>query len=257
MAEQEHGPSRAPLRWAAGAAILAAGATAVFDRVKAKREGRSGEQNRDPSARELDAEFEAGRGEPRGGVSAASKRAGYELKDARVRDLAVIMVVSVALIGGSLAGVYAIYGSFDRHFAKANADMTAEQKTVLMPPLPHLQAEPYRDIDALVMEQQQRLDSYGWNDPDHKSGHIPIERAMEQVVGKPLDATAEADAAGAPGTTSHLPQTPAFPAAQQQSKPANDMPGEGNIIKVEPSYNASEDLKAADDKAEKEKDRSK
>ena len=113
--------------------------------------------------------------------------------------------------------------------------LTAEQRAPILPPLPHLQAEPYRDIDAVLMEQTRRLTTYGWNGPDHRDGHIPIERAIQQVVGKPLDGPAQADAAGPRGTDAPQQATPAFNADIQQQKPANRIQGEGNPNAVAPS----------------------
>ena len=42
----------------------------------------------------------------------------------------------------------------------------------IVPPLPHLQAEPYHEIEATLMEQKPTASTtYGWNDAAHQSAH--------------------------------------------------------------------------------------
>ena len=142
-----------------------------------------------------------GRGAPRGPVDLKSKQAGYELADTNVRNLVVIMVVSIVIMAVGVAGVFAMFASFDRHFIAQSATDTKEQRAAIVPPLPHLQADPYREIDATLMEQTRQLTTYGWNGEARASAHIPIERAMRRVVGKPLDAPVGQDAAGQLGGT--------------------------------------------------------
>jgi hypothetical protein len=48
----------------------------------------------------------------------------------------------------------------------------------VVPPAPRLQADPPADRATQYRLQAQRLESYGWNDADHRVAHIPIERAM-------------------------------------------------------------------------------
>ncbi len=85
------------------------------------------------------------------------------------------------------------------------------------------------------MQQTQRLTTYGWNGSDHTTAHIPIERAIQQVIGKPLDGSAQADAAGPKGSDAPQPATPAYNADLQQEKPANRVQGEGHPTAVAPS----------------------
>ena len=165
--------------WAAGLVVGAIGALALKPRPASES----------PSP---DAEFAAGRGAPAGPVDPAAKDAGYELGDANVRSLVIIMLVSVVLIAGGVAGVFAMFGAFDRHFQSASDGLTAEQRAVIPPPLPHLQIDPYRDLDTLRTEQERQLTTYGFAAPHDAQPHIPIERAMQQVVGKPLDAAGQA-----------------------------------------------------------------
>ena len=51
-----------------------------------------------------------------------------------------------------------------------------------VPPAPQLQADPRRDLLATQMAQQRRLQQYGWNDPQHRSAHIPLQQAMARLA---------------------------------------------------------------------------
>ena len=153
------------------------------------------------------------------------------------KRIAILYFISITafFVIGSVAAVFYAYSRFDAFYQEPNSDLTAQQSAPIMPPLPHLQAEPYRDIDAVLMQQTQRLTTYGWNGSDHKSAHIPIERAIQQVIGKPLDDSAQADAAGPKGSDAPQPALPAYNAAIVQEKPANRVQGEGNANAVAPN----------------------
>ncbi len=215
---------------AAGAAAAAVGAAAVFGHKTYAK----GQTTFVPETVHPDEET-SGRGEPAGGPDAESRESGYDVKDARVSSLVKIIAVSLTLMIGSVAAVFYAYSRFDAFYQEPNSDLTAQQSAPIVPPLPHLQAEPYRDIDAVLMQQTQRLTTYGWNGSDHKSAHIPIERAIQQVIGKPLDDPAQADAAGPKGSDAPQPATPAYNADIAQEKPANRVQGEGNPNAVAPT----------------------
>ncbi|MGN6739432.1 hypothetical protein [Dyella sp.] len=62
-----------------------------------------------------------------------------------------------------------------------------------VPPAPRLQADPRRDLLATQMEQQRRLQQYGWNDPQHRSAHIPLQQAMARLAAQGERQSAAAD----------------------------------------------------------------
>lgn len=228
MAERDRTLALGVAAGAAGAAV-AAGAATLIGRAVATRRDEKKEQPGDELSEEL-----SGRGTPAEGPDRESSESGYDVKDARVSTLVKVIVFSIGTMIVSVAIVFYMFSRFDHAFQEPNGALTAEQRAPILPPLPHLQAEPYRDIDAVLMQQTQRLTTYGWNGSDHRDGHIPIERAIQQVVGKPLDGSAQDDAAGPKGTNAPQPPTPAFNADLQQEKPANRVQGEGNPNTVAP-----------------------
>ena len=213
---------------AGAAAVGAAGAAAVFGARNSKSQRGAVPEAEDPD------EETSGRGQPAAGPDPESRESGYDLKDASVRSLVKVIVISLTLMVLSVAAVFAMFSRFDHAFQEPNGDLTAEQVAPIMPPLPHLQAEPYRDIDASLMQQTQRLTTYGWNGSDHTTAHIPIERAIQQVIGKPLDGSAQADAAGPKGADAPQPATPDDNADLPQEKPADRVQGEGNTFSAAP-----------------------
>jgi hypothetical protein len=224
---RDHREDKHPsLRWGAiGVALAAFGATALFAREK----GLSPMAVPDALTRE-------GRGERVGPIDASSLEAGYEIVDTNVGALVKVMLISVAIGAFSVALVFWMFARFNTHYQDTRIGMTRQQSAAIEPPLPHLQAAPYRDIDATIMEQKRRVETYGWNDPEHTSAHIPIARAMQQVVGKSLDADASSDASGAPATRAAMPELPAYSAARPQDKPGNSVQGEGRPGSIAPSY---------------------
>ena len=119
-------------------------------------------------------------------VNATSEKLGYEVKDTRAGTLAIIMVVSVAIIGGSITGLFSLIGHYRSVDARA-APLTPQQLAVIVPPGPHLQGHPLHDIAEERKREADLLDRYAWIDPGHERARIPIERAQALVLGKPLD----------------------------------------------------------------------
>ena len=60
-----------------------------------------------------------------------------------------------------------------------------------VPPRPRLQDDPRRDLIAAQQAQRQRLQAYGWDDPQHRFAHVPVERAMAVMAGAASTAPAE------------------------------------------------------------------
>jgi hypothetical protein len=186
MGDRRRSGTSRGLRWAAAVAVIAAGGVTLFDRLRIRHSDKPVEV------------LATGRGRPIDPPSTAALSHGYETVDTNVRALVIIIVVSVALIVGGLAGVFTMFAAFVRHDRARAQTMTAEQKADIIPPEPHLQADPYRDLNAALMGQTQVLTTYGWADADHKQARIPIDRAMALVVGKPLDDRPSAEPAGVP-----------------------------------------------------------
>jgi len=46
-------------------------------------------------------------------------------------------------------------------------------------PMPRLQPDPVADLNKFRIQQEDRLSSYGWIDPQAKKIHIPIERTID------------------------------------------------------------------------------
>ena len=55
-----------------------------------------------------------------------------------------------------------------------------------LPPEPRLQTDPQEDMKKLRAEEDAKLHSYGWVDPQAGIAHIPIEEAMKLIVKKGL-----------------------------------------------------------------------
>ena len=65
--------------------------------------------------------------------------------------------------------------------------LTAEQTTPITPPAPTLQGNPVEELAALHARESGLLTGYAWRNDAHTEARIPIERAMQLIVGHPLD----------------------------------------------------------------------
>ena len=168
-------PKGHALRWAAGLAVLAAGGLTLVDRLRARRRAA-------PAVVPV-----SGRGAPAAPPSAESTAHGYETADTDVRLLAIIMVVSIVLIVGGLAVVFAMYGAFVRTDRAAGLPMTAQQQAPIVPPEPRLQADPLAEIATLRLRQQKELTTTDDADSAQTRPRLPIAQAMDRVVGASFD----------------------------------------------------------------------
>ncbi len=182
------------------AAGLAAGMTVVSSiawfgrRAPAPQAAQSGVADSEPLASEaseseapVPGASESGRGEPSVPPNPEAKSLGYETEDIStamvgriLAGFAVTVVVSVALLTSML------------HFFRGadNAEqpaLTAQQSADIIPPGPHMQNDPYRDLRENERAEEQKILGYAWADPAHTRARIPISRAMALVAGRSLE----------------------------------------------------------------------
>ena len=124
--------------------------------------------------------------EPPSSASHGAHDFGFEERDTRVSTLVKVMVVSIIIIAGSITGLFIIIGRLNRA-DEGHPPLTRQQSATIIPPGPHLQDDPLRDIMQERERENTLLTTYGWVDKAHTQARIPIERAIALVVGKPLD----------------------------------------------------------------------
>jgi hypothetical protein len=113
----------------------------------------------------------------------------HERNDADVRLLArylVLLVIGVVAVYLSVAG-------FWRYATRKEVRRPVVSRWAApseVPPEPRLQVAPERDLQQMLQQDLTYLNSYGWSDPNRGLVHIPIERAMEELVQKGLPARA-------------------------------------------------------------------
>jgi hypothetical protein len=114
---------------------------------------------------------------------------GYEPSDISVRTVSLILVV-FAVVAAVALGVVSWLHPFLAHRALRDVPPPSVMESQAFPtPSIRLQPEPLVDIAALHQREDAILVSYGWIDKAHGVAHIPIDQAMQSVVGHSLDAT--------------------------------------------------------------------
>ena len=95
--------------------------------------------------------------------------------------LAVVLVASAAVVWPLLRGFYDMVAAAD-----PPPPALPEARIQQPPPEPRLQADPVADMDALRAEEERLLT--GWQWLDSQRARVPVERAMEIVLERGLDA---------------------------------------------------------------------
>jgi hypothetical protein len=122
-----------------------------------------------------------------------------------------------------LSGMYGLLDRYEqRHQPPLNPLATpVESRSRQVPPNarlkfpePRLEVNERTELTGVILQQEERLNSYGWM--DEKSGvvHIPIERAMQLIAQRGLPTRSQA------GALAQLPGT------QQKTKPRVRAPGQ-------------------------------
>ena len=115
---------------------------------------------------------------PQGYIPPSASPSAHEGADLHIRNV----VKVVALLGVTLIVSILIVTLFFRHMEKIHTDRTSEAAPVVveseLPPLPRLQTNPLRDLQAVRAVEDSHLDRYAWIDQERGIAQIPIERAM-------------------------------------------------------------------------------
>ncbi len=131
---------------------------------------------------------EFGRGNTLGAVDAESLKSGFETQDASARGLGWTMAIFAGSAITAVTMMVLLVNLWHRQDAVRETSLTQVQRQQSEPPLPHLQANPLGEIGALKAREVAKLHAYARLDAN--TATIPIDRAMELVVGQSLDAHA-------------------------------------------------------------------
>lgn len=106
------------------------------------------------------------------------QRVGHETSDASPFYVGVFALGLTLMIALVLPLVAWIFWRFDAAAKRADAPQSplAGDQT---PPPPRLQNDPAVDLTLFHRQEEQRLSSYGWIDPQKRIVRLPIERAIE------------------------------------------------------------------------------
>ncbi len=145
---------------------------------------------------------------PQGYIPASASPSAHEGADLHIRNVVKVAV----LLGFVLVLSILVLTLFFRTMEKTYPNRTSEAAPVVqpseLPPLPRLQTNPLRELQALRAVEASHLDRYAWIDRAHGVAQIPIDRAMvlwtKSYAATPPPAPATApttNAAPAPETT--------------------------------------------------------
>jgi hypothetical protein len=119
-------------------------------------------------------------------MNESGERRTYEPTDIRIRPF---VLVGVVLIIAAVIGSLVLYGAsiwFTNRLEAGQVQLGPLARTTQVPPAPRLQISPRQDLQTMLAEHNQRLNSYGWVDQNAGTAHIPIERAMDLLLERGL-----------------------------------------------------------------------
>ncbi len=115
---------------------------------------------------------------PQGYIPPSASPSAHEGADLHIRNV----VKAAAILGATLIGVILVLMLFFKLMEKNHPNRTSEAAPVVteseLPPLPRLQTNPLRDLQAVRAVEDSHLDRYSWIDQGRGIAQIPIDRAM-------------------------------------------------------------------------------
>jgi hypothetical protein len=107
---------------------------------------------------------------------------GHEHKEANVRiivETVIGLIVSVAIVCFIVWGIFNLFKS-----QVGGSERRASQMAVpaQLPPYPRLEVHPWEELRVLRAHEDDVLDHYRWIDKQSGVVHIPIEKAIDEVV---------------------------------------------------------------------------
>jgi hypothetical protein len=105
------------------------------------------------------------------------------INDVNVRRIFRIAIVFVVLGAAVHFGIWWMFSYYRNVDAQKDVRQTLIESPPPIPPEPRLEVNPTEDWQTFRRQQQDILNSYGWASREQGRVRIPIERAMEQVIG--------------------------------------------------------------------------
>ena len=118
---------------------------------------------------------------PGGRQSAPDPSEEYEHKDA---DTSSLLKFGLGLVIILIVVLFSMKGMFS-FFAKSQPlgpPASPFENARVLPPQPRLQAKPGADLRSYCGDQMQKLNTYGWVDPENGVVRIPIDRAIDATI---------------------------------------------------------------------------
>lgn len=117
-------------------------------------------------------------------VNPESLHDGYEVTDAKVSMIIVLMAVIGIMGAAAFPIILGLLADWEKHKPDVATIVSPVAEPLdQVPPAPHLQQYPLRDANAYLSATSTQLNTYGIVDQTHdvKTAHIPIEKAIEMV----------------------------------------------------------------------------
>jgi hypothetical protein len=120
-------------------------------------------------------------------ASKASVAAGHELTDIQVGPLVWSLVIIFALLIFSFILIFGLLAVAGNGITDVGHQLDPTAIQAQLPPGPLLEQNPRQHTDAILAEQLEQLNGFGWVNERAGRAHIPIERAKEVLLEQGVD----------------------------------------------------------------------
>jgi hypothetical protein len=165
---------------------------------------------------------------PQGFIPASASPSAHEPADLHVRKVVWVAGVLIGTLVVSILALILFFHHLNREYPRRTSEAEPVVSAADLPPIPRLQTNPLRDLEAVRAVEDSHLNRYAWIDRSHAVAQIPIERAMLLWV----KSNASAPAANAAAVLPAEPTTKSAPAGgttelqmrQQKAQEASHAP---------------------------------
>jgi len=127
--------------------------------------------------------------QPQGGTGRTAGRS-HERRDLRVRNIVLFAVTLTTVLLVAHFSLKAVFAGFRERSDRMDRPRSPLRQARVVLPEPRLETRNEEELDALHRTEDRRLGTYGWIDRERRVLRIPIDRAIDQLLGRGLPARA-------------------------------------------------------------------
>ena len=115
---------------------------------------------------------------PQGYIPPSASPSAHEGADLHIRNVVRVAALLAVAVVVSILILVLFFRHMEKIYPGRTSEAAPEVRDSQLPPIPRLQTDPLRDLQAVRAVEDSHLDRYAWIDRQHGIAQIPIDRAM-------------------------------------------------------------------------------